>query len=403
MSTSVKTIAVIGGGPAGLIAAETLSAAGAKVTVYDRMPTLGRKLLMAGRGGLNLTHSEDLGSFTQRYGAAAEWLAPMIEAFAPADLRAWAEGLGQETFVGSSGRVFPKALKASPLLRAWLARLSAQGVDLRLRREWRGWNAAGELVFADQDGAIETAAADAAILALGGASWPKLGSTGSWAPLLAAKGVAQAPFRSANSGFEVGWSAMFAERFAGEPLKNIALSFEGQAVRGEAMIAGYGIEGGAIYALSANLREALARDGSTILEIDLAPDLGRAKLTDRLHRAPAGQSTTNLLRKAAGLSPLEINLLREAHGLDLPREPGALARAIKAAPLRLTGMRPLERAISSAGGVERSAVDEGLMLRAVPGVYAGGEMLDWEAPTGGYLLQACFATGVHAARAILRA
>ena len=299
--------------------------------------------------------------------------------------------------------MFPKALKASPLLRAWLARLSAQGVDLRLRREWRGWNAAGELVFADQDGAIETAAADATILALGGASWPKLGSTGSWAPLLAAKGVALALFRSANSGFEVGWSAMFAERFAGEPLKNIALSFEGQAVRGEAMIAGYGIEGGAIYALSANLREALARDGSTILEIDLAPDLSRAKLTDRLHRASAGQSTTNLLRKAAGLSPLEINLLREAHGLDLPREPGALARAIKAAPLRLTGMRPLERAISSAGGVERSAVDEGLMLRAVPGVYAVGEMLDWEAPTGGYLLQACFATGVHAARAILKA
>ena len=403
MSTSVKTIAVIGGGPAGLIAAETLSAAGAKVTVYDRMPTLGRKLLMAGRGGLNLTHSEDLGSFTQRYGAAVEWLAPMIEAFAPADLRAWAEGLGQETFVGSSGRVFPRALKASPLLRAWLARLSSQGVDLRLRREWRGWNAAGELVFADQDGVIEAAAPDATILALGGASWPKLGSTGSWAPLLAAQDVALAPFRSANSGFEVGWSAMFAERFAGEPLKNIALSFEGHAVRGEAMIAGYGIEGGAIYALSANLREALARDGSTILEIDLAPDLSRAKLTDRLHRAAAGQSTTNLLRKAAGLSALEINLLREAHGLDLPREPGALARAIKAAPLRLTGMRPLERAISSAGGVERSAVDEGLMLRAVPGVYAVGEMLDWEAPTGGYLLQACFATGVHAARAILRA
>lgn len=403
MSSSVKTIAVIGGGPAGLIAAETLSSAGAKVTVYDRMPTLGRKFLMAGRGGLNLTHSEDLASFIRRYGAAADWLAPMIDAFTPADLRAWAEGLGQETFVGSSGRVFPKALKASPLLRAWLSRLSAQGVDLRLRREWRGWNAAGELVFADQNGTSETAAPDATLLALGGASWPKLGSTGSWAPLLAAKGVALAPFRSANSGFEVGWSAMFAERFAGEPLKNIALSFEDQAVRGEAMIAGYGIEGGAIYALSANLREALARDGSTILEIDLAPDLSRAKLTDRLHRAPAGQSTTNLLRKAAGLSPLEINLLREAHGLDLPREPGALARAIKAAPLRLTGMRPLERAISSAGGVERSAVDEGLMLRALPGVYAVGEMLDWEAPTGGYLLQACFATGVHAARAILRA
>ncbi|WP_312162498.1 TIGR03862 family flavoprotein [Phenylobacterium sp.] len=403
MSTSSKTIAVIGGGPAGLIAAETLSAAGARVTVYDRMPTLGRKFLMAGRGGLNLTHSEDLPAFVGRYGEAAGWLAPMIEAFGPSDLIAWAEGLGQETFVGSSGRVFPKALKASPLLRAWLARLADQGVDLRLRREWQGWNEAGELVFAAQDGAIETAAPDATILGLGGASWPRLGSTGAWAAMLAGKGVAMAPFRSANSGFDVAWSQMFAERFAGAPLKNIALSFKGRTVRGEAMVAAYGIEGGAVYALSADLREALADQGAATLEIDLTPDLSRAKLTDRLHRAPGGQSTTNLLRKAAGLSPLEINLLREAHGVELPREPGALARAIKAAPLRLGAMRPLDRAISSAGGVEQAAVDENLMLRAVPGVHVAGEMLDWEAPTGGYLLQACFATGVHAARAILRA
>lgn len=403
MSTSEKNVAVIGGGPAGLIAAETLSVAGARVTVYDRMPTLGRKFLMAGRGGLNLTHSEDLPAFIGRYGHAAEWLAPMLEAFTPAELIAWAQGLGQETFVGSSGRVFPKPLKASPLLRAWLGRLADQGVQLRLRREWLGWNDAGELVFAGPDGVIETAAPDATILALGGASWPRLGSTGAWTRLLADKGVAVAPFRSANSGFDVAWSDMFAERFAGEPLKNIALSFGDRTVRGEAMVAAYGIEGGAIYALSADLREALAHQGVATLEVDLTPDLSRAKLTDRLHRAPGGQSTTNLLRKAAGLSPLEINLLREAHGLDLPREPGALARAIKAAPLRLTAMRPLDRAISSAGGVERAAVDENLMLRAVPGVYATGEMLDWEAPTGGYLLQACFATGVQAARAILRA
>ena len=403
MSSSAKNVVVIGGGPAGLIAAETLSAGGAKVVVYDRMPTLGRKFLMAGRGGLNLTHSEDLATFLGRYGAAADWLGSMIEAFSPADLRAWAQDLGQETFVGSSGRVFPKALKASPLLRAWLSRLAAQGVDLRLRHEWRGWNAAGELIFVGADGATETAAPDATILALGGASWPKLGSTGSWTELLTDRGVALAPFRSTNAGFDVAWSPMFAERFAGEPLKNIALSFGGRSVRGEALVAAYGIEGGAIYALSADLREALAQDGAASLEVDLTPDLSRAKLTDRLHRAPGGQSTTNLLRKAAGLSPIEINLLREAHGVDLPREPGALARAIKAAPLRLTGMRPLERAISSAGGVERSAVDERLMLRAMPGVYVVGEMLDWEAPTGGYLLQACFATGVHAARAILTA
>ncbi|MBA4011306.1 MAG: aminoacetone oxidase family FAD-binding enzyme [Phenylobacterium sp.] len=403
MSTSLKTIAVVGGGPAGLIAAETLSAAGAKVTLYERMPTLGRKFLMAGRGGLNLTHSEELATFVGRYGEAASWLKPMIEAFSPADLQAWAQGLGQETFVGSSGRVFPKALKASPLLRAWLARLSAQGVELRLRREWRGWDAAGGLLFAGADDAIETAVPDATILALGGASWPKLGSTGGWASLLADRGVALAPFQSANSGFDVGWSAMFAERFAGEPLKNIALTFDGRTVRGEAMIAAYGIEGGAIYALSASLREALATDGAVTLEADLTPDVSRAKLTDRLHRAAGGQSTTNLLRKAAGLSPLAINLLREAHGVDLPREPGALARAIKTAPLRLTGMRPLDRAISSAGGVTQAAVDGDLMLRAVPGVYVAGEMLDWEAPTGGYLLQACFATGVHAARSILKA
>ena len=402
MSSSVKNVAVVGGGPAGLIAAEILSAAGAKVTLYDRMPTLGRKFLMAGRGGLNLTHSEDMARFVGRYGDAAGWMGPLIEAFSPADLQAWAQGLGQETFVGSSGRVFPKALKASPLLRAWLARLAGQGVALRLRRDWRGWNPAGALVFA-AEGAVETAAPDATILALGGASWPKLGSTGSWSKLLADRGVALAPFRSANAGFDVAWSALFAARFAGEPLKTIALSFRGRSVRGEAMIAAYGIEGGAVYALSADLREALAQDGAADLDVDLTPDLSRAKLTDRLHRAPGGQSTTNLLRKAAGLSPLAINLLREAHGVDLPREPGALARAIKAAPLRLTGMRPLERAISSAGGVERSAVDERLMLRAIPGVYAVGEMLDWEAPTGGYLLQACFATGVHAARSILTA
>ncbi|CAN7256506.1 TIGR03862 family flavoprotein [Phenylobacterium sp. LjRoot164] len=403
MSKSVKTAAVVGGGPAGLIAAEILSAAGVKVTLYDRMPTLGRKFLMAGRGGLNLTHSEDLATFAGRYGEAADWLAPMIEAFSPSDLQAWTHGLGQETFVGSSGRVFPKALKASPLLRAWLARLSSQGVEVRLRHEWRGWNSAGELVFAAPEGAVETVGPDATILALGGASWPNLGSTGSWTALLADKSVALAPFRSANAGFNVAWSSMFAERFAGEPLKNIALSFDGRSVRGEAMIAAYGIEGGAIYALSAELRETLARGAAAVLEVDLTPDLSRAKLTDRLHRAPGGQSTSNLLRKAAGLSPIEINLLREAHGVDLPREPGALARAIKAAPLPLTGMRPLERAISSAGGVERSALDEDLMLRTIPGVYAVGEMLDWEAPTGGYLLQACFATGVHAARSILKA
>ena len=403
MSSSAKRVAVIGGGPAGLIAAEILSAAGRPVTVYERMPSLGRKLLMAGRGGLNLTHSEPLDAFLARYGAAAERLRPMIEAFGPGDLRAWADGLGQDTFVGSSGRVFPRSLKASPLLRAWLARLSSQGVEVRLRHEWRGWTPSGELVFASPGGEIAAAAADATILALGGASWPRLGSTGDWAAILRGRGVAVTPFAPANSGFEAAWSPVFAGRFAGQPLKTIAMSFQGRTVRGEAMVARYGLEGGAIYALSAALRAALEAGEPAILEIDLAPNLTRPKLTDRLHKAAPGQSTASLLRKAAGLSPLAANLLREAHGLTLPRDPGALARAIKSAPIRLTAPRPLERAISTAGGVTLGDLDERLMLKALPGVYAVGEMLDWEAPTGGYLLQACFATGAWAARSLLKA
>lgn len=400
MTQAAKSVAIIGGGPAGLMAAEVLSAGGARVTVYDRMPSLGRKFLMAGRGGLNLSHSEGFEDFVARYGEAASQLRPMLEAFTPADTVAWAKGLGQETFVGSSGRIFPRSLKASPLLRAWLARLADQGVEFRARREWTGWNATGELTFR-HEGAEEAANPDAAILALGGASWPRLGSTGGWTQLLTDRGVSVAPWRPANSGFEIAWSKVFAEQFAGQPLKNIALSFEGRTVRGEAMIADYGLEGGAVYALSAGLRDAIAAGGEAILEIDLRPDLSRAKLADRLHKAPAGQSAANLLRKAAGLSPVEVNLLREGHGLALPRDPGVLARMIKATPLRLAAARPLERAISTAGGVTFESLDEHLMLRTLPGVYAVGEMLDWEAPTGGYLLQACLATGVAAARAVL--
>jgi len=401
MSKSIESVAVIGGGPAGLMAAEVLSAAGLSVVVYDRMPTLGRKLLMAGRGGLNLTHSEDFAAFVTRYGAAAERLTPLIEAFTPADLIAWAEALGQETFIGSSGRVFPRALKASPLLRAWLARLTAQGVEFRTRRDWRGWNEAGDLVFGTEGDAVETACPDATILALGGASWPRLGSNGAWAQVLAQRGIELAPFQPANSGFDVAWSEMFRTRFAGHPLKNIALSFGGRTVRGEAMIADYGIEGGAVYALSADLREAISRTGAVTLDVDLRPDLSRPKLADRLHKGGAGQSTTNLLRKTASLTPAEINLLREGHGIELPKDPGALARAVKSTPITLSAVRPIDRAISTAGGVKLSNLDEGLMLLAMPGVYAVGEMLDWEAPTGGYLLQGAFASGVAAARAVL--
>jgi uncharacterized flavoprotein (TIGR03862 family) len=393
-------VAVIGAGPAGLIAAEVLSRAGLAVTVYDRMPSPGRKFLMAGRGGLNLTHSEPFARVVERYGAASGRLRPMLEAFSPSALTTWAEELGQPTFIGSSGRIFPKALKASPLLRAWLARLATQGVSFRTRAAWTGWDGDGALTFDTPEGRL-TAEADAAVLALGGASWPRLGADGGWTGILAAAGVPLTPFRPANSGFDVAWSAAFRDRFAGAPLKNVGLAFGGHAVRGEMTITGYGVEGGAVYALSAELRDALDRDGGAELGVDLRPDMTAAQVAARLARVRAGESLANGLRKALALSPAAVNLLREAHGPALPREPEALAAAIKAAPLRLTAMQGLERAISTAGGVAWDAVDEALMLKARPGVFVAGEMLDWEAPTGGYLLQACFATGMRAARGVL--
>ncbi|HEX5377639.1 MAG TPA: TIGR03862 family flavoprotein [Phenylobacterium sp.] len=396
-----QTAVIVGGGPAGLMAAETLSAAGVSVTLHERMPTVGRKFLMAGRGGLNLTHSEPLSAFAGRYGAARGRLRPILEAFPPQALTAWAEGLGQEVFTGSSGRVFPRTLKASPLLRAWLARLAGQGVVIRTRSTWRGWDADGALVFEDADGGTETARPDATILALGGASWPRLGSDGGWASILAERGVALAAFRPANCGFEVAWSEMFRTRFAGQPLKAVGLSFAGLTVRGEAMIADYGLEGGGIYALSAPIRDAIAAKGQAALRIDLRPDMPLAQIAGRLEAARPGESASNTLRKALRLSPLEINLLREGVGVNLPAEPMDLARAIKTVPLRLTAARPIGRAISTAGGIALDALDEGLMLKAAPGVWAAGEMLDWEAPTGGYLLQACFATAVWAAKSVL--
>ncbi|WP_372784940.1 TIGR03862 family flavoprotein [Phenylobacterium sp.] len=399
--SSAARVAVIGAGPAGLMAAEVLAEAGCTVTVYDRMPSVGRKLLMAGRGGLNLTHSEPLERFLPRYGAAAARLAPLIEAVPPEALIAWAEDLGQATFVGSSGRVFPKALKASPLLRAWLAKLQGLGVEIRTRHDWTGWNAKGALTFATPGGKA-TASPDATVLALGGASWPKLGSTGAWAEVLAKAGVAVSPLKPANAGFDVDWSEVFRDRFPGEPLKGVALTFGRVRVRGEAMVTRHGLEGGAIYALSADIRDAIAREGAARLWIDLRPDARVEELQAKLAQQPANQSAANRLRKALRLTPLETNLLREAHGKDLPSDPAALATAIKGAPLQLTAIRPIARAISTAGGVALGAVDADLMLTAKPGVFAAGEMLDWEAPTGGYLLQASFATGVAAARGVLR-
>jgi uncharacterized flavoprotein (TIGR03862 family) len=366
------------------MAAEVLATAGQNVTVYDRMPSLGRKFLLAGRGGLNLTHSEPLERFMPRYGPAAAALAPAVQAFPPDALRAWCEALGQPTFIGSSGRVFPRAFKASPLLRAWLRRLGSQGVQVRTGHRWTGWNG-DALVFETAAGPSQVAA-DIVVLALGGASWPRMGSDGAWAPILAAAGVAVAPLVASNAGFLVPWSGPM-RRFAGEPLKRIAATFGGTTVRGEAMISADGIEGGAIYALSAPLRDAIARDGAATLTLDLRPDLDHAALAARL--GGAGVSMANALRRA-GLSPAASSLVREVPS-TLPLED-----RVKALPLRLIGMQPLGRAISTAGGVRFTALD-GAMIRARPGVFVAGEMLDWEAPTGGYLLQASMATGRAAA------
>ena len=379
------------------MAAEEMAKAGLAVTVYDRMPSPARKFLMAGRGGLNLTHSEPLAAFLPRYGAAAARLAPIIDAFPPERLRAWAEELGEPTFAGSSGRVFPKSFKASPLLRAWLRRLDALGVRLKTRCALAGFDNEGAIIL-DAQGARVAERADVCVLALGGASWPRLGSDGGWADMLRAKSVEVRPFRPANCGFDVNWSAHFIARFAGAPVKPLRLSFNGESVRGEAMITRHGIEGGGVYALSAPLRDALDAAGAATLTLDLRPDMGADALAQKLSRPRERLSLSNFLRKAAGLSPVAIALLREG-AVEIPVEPQALAGLIKALPLRLVAARPIDRAISSAGGLALDEVDDGLMLRKMPGVYACGEMLDWEAPTGGYLLQASFATGYVAGQA----
>jgi uncharacterized flavoprotein (TIGR03862 family) len=395
-----RRAAVIGGGPAGLMAAEYLAEAGVAVTVYERMPSVGRKLLMAGRGGLNLTHTEPFAPFLARYDTAAAWLRPILADFTPEDLRRWAHGLGQETFVGSSGRVFPRAFKASPLLRAWLARLDRDGVSFALRHRWMGFDGAGRALF-DTEGGPVGVEAGATILALGGASWPRLGSDGHWVDTLARHGVAVAPLRPANVGFVAQWSDPFRERFSGAPLKRIALAFQGARVRGEAMITAQGIEGGAIYALSAALREAILENGTAALFVDLRPDLSEEALIRRLSTPRGSQSTSTFLRKAAALAPAAVALLREAAGRSLPAEPAALAALIKQVPVTLVGVRPIERAISTAGGIARDELDARLMLKRLPGVFAAGEMLDWEAPTGGYLLQGVFATARAAAKGAL--
>ncbi len=390
----MPAIAIVGAGPAGLIAAEHLSAAGHAVTLYDRMPSPARKFLLAGRGGLNLTHSEPADACLARYRDASPWMARALAGFGQRALVEWCEGLGQPVFVGTSGRIFPTALKAAPLLRAWLGRLAAQGVRFAARHHWRGW-ADGALLFATPQGEVR-ASAEATLLALGGASWPRLGADGGWVPVLTRRGVAVTPLVASNCGIEIGWSALFAERFAGQPLKRIAVSVAGSSVRGEAMVTATGLEGGALYAQSAPIRALLDGTGPAVLHIDLRPDLTAAELAARLGGPRQGRSLSNILRRSARLSPAAIGLVQEARhdgaaGDDLPG-------LIKAVPLRVRGLAPMARAISTAGGIARDELDAGLMLRKLPGVFAAGEMLDWDAPTGGYLLQGCFSTGALAAR-----
>ena len=396
----MKRAAVIGGGPAGLMAAERLAGAGVAVTVYDRMASVGRKFLLGGRGGLNLTHSEPLEAFLGRYGPPNEHLHAAIEAFPPERVRAWCEALGQETFVGTSGRVFPKAMKASPLLRAWLRRLQGEGVTFAMRHRFIGWQD-GALAFARPDGNIVTDTPEATVLALGGASWPRLGSDGGWVAVLAGAGVAIAPLRPANCGFLAPWSESFRNRRAGAPLKRIAVTFAEHTVRGEAVITADGLEGGATYGVSAPLREAILARGEAVLSIDLRPDLAEAELAAHIARGRRKESLSTSLRKTAKLSPAAIDLLREAavhQGIRLGELPvPELARLIQAVPVRLTGIAGIARAISTAGGVSFAEIDGNFMLRKLPGVFIAGEMLDWEAPTGGYLLQASFATGFAAA------
>ena len=393
-------IAVIGAGPAGLIAAELLAEAGCVVTVFDHMPSVGRKFLMAGRGGLNLTHAEPLDAVLARYRPQAPMLLDAVRDFPPAALIAWCEALGIETFVGSSGRVFPKTLKASPLLRAWMGRLGGLGVELRLRHRWIGIEGTTPR-FATPEGEVAFAA-DAVVLALGGASWPRLGSDGGWMALL--PGVPATPFAPSNVGFALDWSAKM-QAHAGTPLKRIALGFDGRMVRGEAMLTATGIEGGAVYALSAPIRDAIARDGAATFTLDLRPDLEAAEVARRLAVRGKGETVSTKLRKALALPPAAIALVQEARHASA-RQAGAgddLTALVKALPLTTRATQGMARAISSAGGIAWDALDTGFMLRAHPGVFACGEMLDWEAPTGGYLLQGCFATGVAAAKGVLQA
>jgi uncharacterized flavoprotein (TIGR03862 family) len=410
--SAAPRVAIVGGGPAGLMAAEVLAAGGAQVELFDAMPSVGRKFLLA--------HSEPLEPFLERFGARRAALEPVLRGFGPAELRAWASGLGISTFVGSSGRIFPTDLKAAPLLRAWLHRLREAGVRFHMRHRWLGWVAGGEahaLRFAGPQGEV-VIDADAVVLALGGGSWARLGSDGAWVPLLAARGVDVAPLQPSNCGFEVarigaddalapGWSEFFRTRFAGQPLKNVALSLraaDGSAFDqpGEFVITERGVEGSLVYALSGPARDEVAATGRALVHIDLLPQRSAEFVRDEVARPRGSRSLSTHLKSRLGLDGVKAALLHELLPREAVAEATRLAGAIKALPLTLVAPRPIDEAISSAGGVRFEALDDGLMLRALPGVFCAGEMLDWEAPTGGYLLTASMASGAAAARAVLR-
>ncbi len=401
MTSNPFTVAIVGAGPSGLFAAEHLARTGVNVHVFEQKPTPARKFLMAGRGGLNITHSEDFDLFQARYGAAESFLSPALNRFSPDGMRAWCHGLEQETFIGSSGRVFPTAMKASPLLRAWLSRLESLGVHFHYRHTWRGWDAQNNLVFDTETGNIAFKS-DATLLALGGASWPSLGSDGAWAKILKKYNVDIASFEPANCGFHVTWSPHMIQKFAGKPLKSIALSHNTKTVKGEIIITEKGVEGGAIYALSSSIRNDINENGKTAFSIDLKPSLSIKTIEEKLTLKPKGkQSFSTWLQKSIHLSPLSIALLYEI-APDISKQPiQTLAALIKALPIHTSAPFSLDRAISSAGGLPLKEIDESYMISKLPGVFVAGEMLDWEAPTGGYLLQACFATGKAAATGIL--
>ncbi|MFJ3483453.1 TIGR03862 family flavoprotein [Pseudomonas sp. NPDC090202] len=389
-----QTVAIVGGGPAGLMAAEVLSQAGFKVDLYDAMPSVGRKFLLAGVGGMNITHSEAYPAFLSRYAERAPMIAPLLRSFGAEALCEWIHGLGIQTFVGSSGRVFPTDMKAAPLLRAWLKRLRDGGVVIHTRHRWLGWNADGSLRIAGPDGE-QAITPSATLLALGGASWARLGSDGAWLPLLEQRGVQVAPLQAANCGFEVtAWSELLREKFAGAPLKNVAIGLQGQTLRlGECVITQTGIEGSLIYALSAQIREAINRHASATVEIDLLPGKAIADVEKALRKPRGSRSMAKHLHSQLGIDGVKAALLRELTGREVFDDPTLLAGAIKGLPLTLVRPRPLDEAISTAGGVTFEAMNEQLMLTSMPGVFCAGEMLDWEAPTGGYLLTACFASG----------